>query len=162
MLWIAYPVWVKLRHKQQSVLCPYVTVVCLHCTYLFCTHKLMYMHVAHTHTALDKENVDSKPRVITLPGTKDKKSTSEFIELHIQESQVDSLMSHDSLEGEAPKPHSDARKTDRLGNDREGQRSRLPSRKKTRSVQVSYVSMFSGFSSEAVCIGTDWLWKVLS
>ncbi len=31
--------------------------------------------------------------MITLPGVKEKKTGSEFIELHVQESQADSLMS---------------------------------------------------------------------
>ena len=79
------------------------------------------------------EEDDTKPKVVKLPGGKEKKSTNDVIELHIQESQADSLMSHER-EGEVPKSHDDGRRSER---DKEGQRSRLTLRKKTHRVQVS-------------------------
>ncbi len=74
--------------------------------------------------------------MITLPGTKEKKASSEFIELHIRESQGESLISGDTAEGEIVDK---SRRSDRVRSERDGQRSRLTTKKRSHNVQVSFV-----------------------
>ncbi|XP_064394798.1 zinc finger CCCH domain-containing protein 14-like [Halichondria panicea] len=77
----------------------------------------------------DEEVDDSKPKVITLPGTKEKKASSE---LHIRESQGESMMSRDTAEGEIV---DESRRSDRLRSERDGQRSRLTMKKRSHNVK---------------------------
>ncbi len=75
--------------------------------------------------ASDEDPDDSAPKVITLPGAKEKKPGSEFIELYIQESQVDSLISSRDPADEGKR------------NDKEPEKQRSSQRKGRHDVQVS-------------------------
>ena len=92
-----------------------------------------HAHTTRIYSVSDEEVDDSKPKVITLPGTKEKKASSE---LHIRESQGESMMSRDTAEGEIV---DESRRSDRLRSERDGQRSRLTMKKRSHNVKVSFL-----------------------
>ena len=85
---------------------------------------------------------------MTLQGGKQKKTNTDIIELHIQESQEDTLSPGDLRDGEVLSGSRVTKSAERIGHggrtervktetSREGQRSRLTLRKKAIRVQVS-------------------------